>query len=153
MFSMLSGQTNRIRWESYERKVSDWLFWLLYLWCGVPWESDDQLLALVKHCRLWAVEIFLDRVWVWLNWIRMHGVGGVKIILLNCLTVFEIVNRPVHPHNHRGKCKYIKTALRERLELHCILPRYPDKFSCSFCLKSSQDRVERDKYKNVIWIA
>ena len=28
----------------YERKVSDWLFWLLYLWCGVERgeEVDDQ---------------------------------------------------------------------------------------------------------------
>ena len=151
MFSLLSGQTNRIRWESLWEES----FWLVVLITLSLMRSALRVRwpALVKHCRLLAAEITLDRVWVWLNWIRMHGVGGVKIILLNCLTVFEIVNRPVHPHNLRGKCKYIKTALWERLELHCILPRYPNMFSCTFCLKSSQYIVERDKYKNVIWIA
>ena len=114
----------------YERKVSDWLFWLLYLWCGEESSEMTNTQALVKHwegclhwpirgqcwpirgchhwdCKQWETFPVKPRVWGWLNWIRMQcrDVGGVKIILLNCLTVEIVTGASLHPHNLKGKCK------------------------------------------------
>ena len=121
----------------YERKVSDWLFWLLYLWCGelecLGEEGDDQHSASSEPLReeglyqpirglcchlltnqrpvLSSALTSWEGVWVRLNWIRMQCSGRVKIILLNCLTVYkdsEKATAPVHPHNLEGKCKTLK---------------------------------------------
>lgn len=156
MFSLVSGQTNRIRWESLWEE-SFWLVVLITLslmWSTLRvrrWPVLRSGEALQRGYRLWAMAMRdLDKlsVWVWLNWIRMHWVGGVKIILLNCLSV----NRPVHPHNLRGKCKHFETALPERLELHCLLPRYPNKVRLSI-LSKMKPGLSWDENKNVIWIA
>ena len=117
----------------YERKVSDWLFWLLYLWCGVlECLRDDQHSASSEPLRedglyqpirglfchlltnqrpvLSSALTSWGGVWVWLNWIRMQwsGWGKNHFIELSHYKDSEKATAPVHPHNLEGKCKTLK---------------------------------------------
>ena len=84
-------------------------------------------------------------------------VGGVKIILLNCLTECRdsqhCTGASLHPHNLKVNAN-IKTTLQERLNLHQyhVPPQHTGvHLALHQCTVSTEKevRIEQDKNKNV----